>query len=62
MKNTLVFCFLAVSALLSAQKPELMVRQGGHFSDALLVCFSPDERLALSAERRNIVLWDLSSG
>jgi len=62
MKNIATLYFLAISALLSAQKPELMVRQGGHFSNALLVCFSPDERQALSAEGDNLVLWDLGSG
>lgn len=62
MKHILLVAFIYLPALLSAQKPELIVRQGGHDSDALLVCFSPDEQQALSADGERIVLWDLSSG
>ena len=64
MKRTsffaLAFYFTAFS--LTAQKPELIPRQDGHTSEVNHVCFSPDERQALSADYNRIVLWDLNSG
>ena len=48
--------------LLFGQTPELISRQEGHNSEVYHVCFSPNERLALSADEGTIILWDLRSG
>ncbi|PTM12965.1 MAG: hypothetical protein DA408_08355 [Bacteroidetes bacterium] len=62
MKTLLSFFFILLGNLLFCQTPELIPRQEGHHSEVYHVCFSPDERLALSADLRAIVLWDLRSG
>jgi WD40 repeat protein len=64
MRNRfLPFLFFAGAGLAAAQKPELIAQPEGHLSEVYHVCFSPDERQALSADRSDrIVLWDLHSG
>ncbi|MCB9082545.1 MAG: PQQ-binding-like beta-propeller repeat protein, partial [Lewinellaceae bacterium] len=63
MKFFLSCCFLSITALLSAQRPELIARQDGHNSEVYHVRFSPNGKKALSAGRENrIILWDLAAG
>ena len=62
MKNWVSFLFLLFTGILNAQKPELVIERDGHTDEAVLVCFSPDERQALSAGWDNrLMLWDLDS-
>jgi WD40 repeat protein len=58
--HLLLSCFLP--AFLSAQILELIAQQEGHSSEVKLVCFSPDDRQALSADAERLILWDLNSG
>ena len=62
MRIALAFVFLALVGHTAAQRPQLIVRQDGHYSEPYDISLSPDEKQALSADGKRIVLWDLSSG
>lgn len=62
MKKLFVLILLLLCEYAISQKPELVTEREGHIDGVSKVCFSPDERQALSAGIDNrLILWDLDS-
>lgn len=62
MKKLFVFILLLLCEFAMSQKPELVTEREGHIDGVSNVCFSPDERQALSAGiDHRLILWDLDS-